>query len=316
MADLIQDTIVWANQHGIPTPGFTADGQTTVEATAREIIAAEDAFLAQFGKLVQARAQGVLLRKDFDRYDRAREQLYQSQLRFYNEITSGRVWQALNAVGAVRDVPHPQKAPAASTMLGTMPLNGLSGYGRHSLGALPVAAPLAGVGWGAVILGVVLIVGAVAITAVALASAFEARVNSQQHLGELNRRLEVYNECMQAGGAREDCALTAAAVVPPIPPPPGSEDPMWVHRLKKTAIYSGVALGVLAVGYLAVKYAGKRIDDGPALRGLPSGSFAGARFPVQRASTRRTSRGRNLSGRGTKRGKRGLRGGDYNMEVQ
>lgn len=30
---LIQDTVIWAQQHGIPTPGFTANGETTVEAT-------------------------------------------------------------------------------------------------------------------------------------------------------------------------------------------------------------------------------------------------------------------------------------------
>ena len=297
MADLFQETIIWAQQHGIPTPGFTADGQTTVEATAREIIAAEQALVQQFGKLLEVRAAGLLKRSDLDRFDRASDQLFQAKLQFYRDITSGRVWQALNAVGAASDIPYPQRLPLASALLGVQP-NTLRGLGDGGA----ISAPLAGVGWGTIVIAVVLVVGALAITLVALASAFEARVNSQQHIDELTNRMRVYNECVGAGGSRDDCALTASLIVPPVPPPPGADDPMWVHRLKKAAIYGGVAMGAIAVGYLAVKYASKRIEERPALRGLPSGSFAGARYPVK-SRTRRSAR-------------KSLRGRDYNMEVE
>lgn len=317
MADYVQESIAWAQRHGVPTPGFEPNGMTTLEATAREIVAAEQAFMALFGKLAQARGQGLLLRKDFERYERAREQLYQAQLQFYRDITTGRVYQALNALGMVGTIPVPQRAPAATVLLGTMPLNGLGrGLGN------PVAAPLAGVGWGAIIIGIIAVGATIAITAVALGSAFEAKINAFQHSVDLEARLGVMAACLEAGeGDHADCAAVAAAVVPPIPPPPGSEDPMWVIRLKKTAIYSGVALGVLAVGYLGVKLVAKRIDERPALRGLPSGAFSGARFPVKPSSrpSLRGARGRtSLAGRhSSHRGKkgRGLRGREYNMEV-
>lgn len=311
---LIQDTVIWAQQHGIPTPGFTANGETTVEATIRGIIKAEQAFLRQFGLMIQARAQGLLLPEDIVRYDSAREQLYNSQKEFYQEYTSGRVWHALNALGAVRDIPAPQKAPAFSTFMGV----GVGAQVRGLAGdpVTVTAAGIAGVSWGAIVFGVVVIVAALAITGIALASAFEAEVNADQHSLTIRERVAAYTACMTSGGNAEECAGVAATVAPSMGPPPGAEDPLWFTRLKGAAKYVGIALGVGAVGYLAVKLISKRIDNGPALRGLPSGSFAGARFPVQRASTRRTSRGRNLAGRGTKRGKRGLRGGDYNMEVQ
>ena len=293
---LIQDTVIWAQQHGIPTPGFTANGETTVEATIRGIIKAEQAFLRQFGLMIQARAQGLLLPEDIVRYDSAREQLYNSQKEFYQEYTSGRVWHALNALGAVRDIPAPQKAPAFSTFMGV----GVGAQVRGLAGdpVTVTAAGIAGVSWGAIVFGVVVIVAALAITGIALASAFEAEVNADQHSLTIRERVAAYTACMTSGGNAEECAGVAATVAPSMGPPPGAEDPLWFTRLKGAAKYVGIALGVGAVGYLAVKLISKRIDNGPALRGLPSGSFAGARFPVQRASTRRTStrscKGRNF----------------------
>lgn len=297
MADLFQETIVWAQQHGIPTPGFTADGQTTVEATVREITAAEQSLLQQFQKLLEVKAAGLLKRSDLDRFDRASDQLFQAQLQFYRDIKTGRVWQALNAAGVVADIPYPQRPPLAHVVLNVQPST-LRGLGDGGV----VSGPLVGISWGAAVLAVVLIVGALAITIAALSSAFESRVNSQQHIEDLTNRMRVYTECVSAGGSRDECAVTAALVVPPVPPPPGADEPMWVHRLKKAAIYGGVAMGAIAVGYLAVKYASKRIEERPALRGLPSGSFAGARYPVKT--------------RTRKRGRKSLRGRDYNMEVE
>lgn len=319
---LIQDTIIWAQQHGIPTPGYTATGETTVEAAIREIIAAEQAFLRQFGLMIQARAQGLLLPTDIVRYDTAREQLFNAQKEFYTEYTSGRLWRALNALGVVRDIPAPQKAPDFRTFMGGLPA--AAGQVR-GLGVVePVSATtagIAGVSWGAIVLGVVLIVALLAISSIAQDSAFEAKVNAEQHALTVRERLAAYATCRSGGGDAEDCAGIAATLVPSMSPPPGAEDPMWVTRLKRAAIYSGVALGVLAVGYLGVKLVAKRIDERPALRGLPSGAFSGARFPVKPSSRPglRGVRGRtSLAGRRSPpRGKkgRGLQGREYNMEV-
>lgn len=324
---LIQDTIIWAQQHGIPTPGYTATGETTVEAAIREIVAAEQAFVRQFGLMIQARAQGLLRPTDIVRYDTAREQLFNAQKEFYTEYTSGRIWQALNALGAVRDIPAPQKAPPFSAFAGVgvgAPL-GASEAQVKGLGVVePVtatAAGIAGVSWGTIVIGVVVVVALLAISSIAQDSAFEAKVNSEQHALTVRERLAAYATCRSGGGELRTCAGIAATLVPSMSPPPGAEDPMWVSRLKKAAIYSGVALGVLAVGYLGVKLVAKRIDERPALRGLPSGAFSGARFPVKPSSRPglRGVRGRtSLAGRRSPpRGKkgRGLQGREYNMEV-
>lgn len=304
---LIEDTIVWANQHGIPTPGFTADGQTTVEAAAREIIAAEQALVEQYRTLVMTRAAGLLRQKDLDRLDKAGDSLYAAQTRFRDEITSGRVWQVLNAAGVTSDIPYPSRLPSASSLLGQPTVTGL-GDGGVSI--------FAGVSWGAIVLGVVAVAAAIAITAAALGSAFEARANSQQHTIDLTERLRIFNECARAGTSREECAGMALAVVPPIPPPPGADDPMWMARLKSTAKYAGIALAVLGVGYLGVKFAAKKIDErSPGVRGLASGSFAGARYTVAKPRVKALKGGRaRKNSRKRVHGTRGLRG--YNMEVQ
>lgn len=310
MADVIAETIIWAQQHGIPTPGFTADGQTTVEATAREIVAAEDAFALQFQKLVQARINGYLTATDFDRYNKAADDLYLAQITFYNEITTGRVYQALNAVGAMRDIPRPQHAPPATSVLGPRPT--VAGLGDGGA----VSGPLLGLSWGAAILIVVLVVGAVAIGLAALSSAYQAHVNSVQHAMDLDNRMRVYQDCVAAGGDRGDCALTANSVVPPIPPPPDSGGGGWwdslfgvgsTARLKRGLVFAAAGAALVGVGYLGVKFAAKRIEERPAsgMRGLPSGAFSGARYRVHQPHNR--SRGR---------ARKGLRGGDYNMEVR
>lgn len=86
------------------------------------------------------------------------------------------------------------------------------------------------------------------------------------------------------------------------------------------AVAAGVTVAVFGIWQIVKISAVSKMSMG--MQGLPSGAFAGARFPVQRARSKprgaRALRGLPKRAKRSKaRGKRGLRGGfDYNMEVQ
>lgn len=248
---IIEDTIRWAEAHGFDVPGFEPDGQTTIEATIREIQAAEAALVRQMGDIIRTNVMGLITNTDRVRYDNARRELYASQLDLYQQLTSSRVVALLRSLGGGAPIPRPMLGPPIEMFL-SLPTAG--GTGMQGLGN--PAAPVVGIGWGAMVAVIVAVGLVVAITTTAISSAYEARINSQSHSRDLDTRMRVYQECVTGGETAVNCARVAQGLVPLTPP--GSTTPAWIKSLKTAAKYTAVVAVVGGLGYVGFQYLGAR----------------------------------------------------------
>ena len=248
---IIEDTIRWAEAHGFDVPGFEPNGQTTIEATIREIQAAEAALVRQMGDIIRTNVMGLITATDRVRYDNARRELYASQLDLYQQLTSSRVVALLRSLGGGAPIPRPMLGPPIEMFLSlpTAGSTGMQGLGNP-------AAPVAGIGWGAMVAVIVAVGLVVAITTTAISSAYEARINSQSHSRDLDTRMRVYQECVTGGETAVNCARVAQGLVPLTPP--GSTTPAWIKSLKTAAKYTAVVAVVGGLGYVGFQYLGAR----------------------------------------------------------
>lgn len=272
----IEDTIRWAEAHGFDVPGFEPNGQSTIEATVREIQAAEAALVQQMGSIIRTNVMGLINDTDRVRYDNARRELYASQLDLYQQLTSSRVVTLLRSLGGSAAIPRPVLGPSIDVFL-QLPTTGVSGLGNP-------AAPAVAIGWGAMVAAIVAVGFIIAITATAISAAYEARINSQSHSRDLDTRLQVYQQCIEGGETPVNCARAAQGLVPLAPP--GSTTPAWIKSLKTAAKYAAVAVVVGGAGYVGLQYLGARavfrgknprksLSGGHGMRGF--GSVAGPR---------------------------------------
>lgn len=264
--NILEETIRWAEAHGIDVPGFNPDGTTTIEATINELAAAEAALIEQFRLALASWQQGLLTQEDRQRYEVARAKLFSGQATFAQQVNSGRVWSMLQSLGVTRRIPLPTLAPSLPPGAPSV-LQGPDGRAAPGLGALQIPAAAA---WAGAVAAILVVGYFISIGIDALSAGFQARVNSETHVAVMAARISVYQACLSSGdGDLQECLNAARMLVEQ--PPPG----VGTSNTKKLVMYVAGGLLLGGLGYIGFRYwsnraatAGERAGRGTAgLRG-------------------------------------------------